>query len=165
MKKLLQRNKLVKYPFSNSSLSKLIGVHPRMVDFAFTLADIIDFKIIYGKRTDLEQNKLFLQGKSSKDGYKKKSNHQAKEDGFAYALDILPLPRGINMYLDDGTEDDLRWAQFDGLCHGVAFMMGITIRTGFKWRSCMMSSLERDVRDNTFPDGNHVEFVQDGIRS
>ena len=149
----------MKYPYSKSSQDKLIGVHPLLVKFAYKLAEVLDCKIVYGVRTDEEQHQLLLAGKSSKDGYKKKSNHQPKEDGFGYALDILPLPRGVNMYLDDGVEDDLRWAQFDGLCHGIAHSMGIKIRTGFKWRDNIMDSLARDERDNTFPDGNHVELV------
>lgn len=161
MNELIERNKTIRYPFSKSSLKKMEGIHPRMIDFAFVLADIIDFKIVYGKRTDMEQHKLFLDGKSSRDGYEKKSDHQAKEDGFAYAFDILPLPEGVNMYLDDGSEDNIRWGQFDGLCHGVAHMMGMEIRTGFKWRNNMMDSLARSERSNSLPDGNHVAFVRD----
>ena len=84
---------------------------------------------------------------SSKDVYKEKSTHQVKDDGLCDALDILPLPMGINMYLDDGTEDDLRWAQFDGACHMLASKMGIKIKTGFKWRSNLMDSLARPERD------------------
>jgi hypothetical protein len=63
------------------------------------------------------------------------------------------------MYLDDGSEDNIRWGQFDGLCHGIAHMLGIQVRTGFKWRATMMESLQRAERENTLPDGNHVELV------
>ena len=159
MEELLIKNKTVKYPFSKSSLEKLIGVHPKLVNFAFTLADIIDIKIVYGVRKDAEQMQLFKEGKSTKDGLKNRSAHQIKNDLLGYALDILPLPKGVNMYLDDGNEDNIRWGQFDGLCHGVAFMLGMTIRTGLKWRSSMMKSLERAERENTLPDGNHVELI------
>lgn len=159
MKILNYRNSKVKYPYSNSSLKKLINVHPSMIDFAFELANVIDCKIVYGIRTDEEQMKLFVDGKSSFDGVTKKSNHQPKEDDFGYALDILPLPKGVNMYLDDGSEDNIRWGQFDGLCHGIAYKLGIKIRTGFKWRSNIMDSLARNERDNTLPDGNHVELI------
>lgn len=159
MTSLIEKNKKVKYPYSESSLKKLMGVHPLMVDFAFELANVLDSKLIYGVRLDEEQYELFLAGKSTKDGYENKSAHQKKADGYGYALDILPLPKGVNMYLDDGTEDDLRWAQFDGLCHGIAYKLGITVRTGFKWRNNIMDSLSRPQRDNTLPDGNHVELV------
>ena len=159
MQELLWMNSKVKYKYSTSSLEKLVGVHPKMVEFAFELANVIDCKIVYGVRSDEEQNALYKAGRSSKDGYVNKSNHQKKADGYGYALDILPLPRGINMYLDDGSEDNIRWGQFDGLCHGIAHMLGIQVRTGFKWRATMMESLQRAERENTLPDGNHVELV------
>ena len=153
------RNKTVKYPYSRNSLLMLIGVRPELVEFFFVLADIVDLRLVSGVREDEEQHQKFLRGESKKDGYKDKSNHQRKEDGFGYAIDALPLPKGINMYQDDGSEDNIRWGQFDGLCHGVAFMLGIKIRTGFKWRSTMMASLERPERENTLPDGNHIEYI------
>lgn len=156
---LLRLNKTVEYPYSKSSLKNLLGVEPELVLFAFDLSNVIDNKIVSGVRTDPEQIQMFKDGKSTRDGIIKKSKHQKKKDGFGHALDILPLPVGVNMYLDDGSEDNIRWAQFDGLCHGIAHKRGITIRTGFKWRSNMMDSLQREERNNTLPDGNHVEIV------
>jgi len=149
----------MKYPYSKSSIKKLEGVHPDMVRFAYELTEVIDCKIIYGIRTDEEQMQLFKDGKSTFDGVTKKSNHQPKEDGYGYALDILPLPKGVNMYDDKDPENKLRWAQFDGLCQGIAHKLGIKIRTGFKWRSDMMSSLQRNESENTLPDDNHIELV------
>lgn len=149
----------LKYPYSKSSIRKLQGVHPDMVRFAYELAQVIDCKIVYGVRSDMEQYKLYLEDKSSFDGKVKKSNHQKKSDGYGYALDILPLPKGVNMYDDKDTENKLRWAQFDGLCQGIAHKLGIKIKTGFKWRSDMMSSLQRNESENTLPDGNHVELI------
>ena len=156
---LHDRNSHVKYPFSESSLAKLDGVHPDLIDFAFTLADVVDCKIVYGVREDEEQHELYLNGRSTFDGYEKKSKHQRNSDGYGHAIDILPLPNGVNMYLDDGSEDNIRWGQFDGACHVIAYFLGIRIRTGFKWRDTLMASLERPERDNTLPDGNHVELV------
>lgn len=152
-------NQKVKYPYSEKSLSKLYRVHNHLILFAFELADVIDCKLIYGRREDAEQIQLFKEGKSTLDGIIEKSEHQPKDDGLCYALDILPLPRGVNMYDDSDPENKLRWAQFDGLCHGIAHSIGIKVRTGFKWRSNMMDSLARAERDNTLPDGNHVELI------
>lgn len=159
MDELEKRNKKVKYPYSRSSLKKLLGIHPKLIDLFFMLANIIDLKLVSGVRTDPEQIQMFKEKRSSKNGVTEKSNHQVKEDGYGYAIDALPLPKGVNMYLDDGSEDNIRWGQFDGACHAVADMMGIKIRTGFKWRSSLMSSLARAERDNTLPDGNHVEII------
>ena len=152
-------NNSAKYKFSRSSLEKLIGVHPNMVDFAFELANVVDCKIIYGVRTDEEQLSLYNEGKSTFDGITKKSSHQIKADGYGHALDILPLPKGVNMYDDKDQENKLRWAEFNGLCYGIAYKLCIKVKTGFKWRSSMMRSLERDERDNTLPDGNHVQLA------
>lgn len=156
---LQERNELAKYKFSSSSLSKLEGVHPDLVNFVFELANIIDMRLVYGVRTDLEQKELYDQGKSTFDGISKKSAHQKKLDEYGHALDILPLPKGVNMYDDSDPENKLRWAQFDGLCQGVAYKLGIKVKTGFKWRSTIMESLRRDEKENTLPDGNHVELV------
>lgn len=157
---LIERNNLVKFPYSESSLEKLVGVHPDLINLAFELANIIDCKLVYGVRTYPEQFALFQDKKSTFDGINKKSSHQVKEDGFGYALDILPLPVGINMYDDKDEENKIRWGQFDGLCQGIAYKLKIKIRTGFKWRNSMMSSLKRNEKENTLPDGNHVELVK-----
>lgn len=159
MEELLERNLLVKYKYSKKSLKKLIGVHPYLVNFAFELANVIDCRLIYGVRTDAQQLQLFNDGRSTFDGITKKSNHQLKDDGLGYALDILPLPKGVNMYDDANPENKLRWAQFDGLCQGLAYKLNIKIKTGFKWRNTMMKSLKRNESENTLPDGNHVELV------
>ncbi len=149
----------MKYPYSKTSYSKLKKVHPKLIKFAYELAEVIDCKIVYGVRTDEEQNKLFREGRSSKDGYVNKSSHQLKKDGYGYALDILPLPKGINMYNDKDPENKLRWAEFNGLCFGIAHKLGIKIKTGFKWRDNMMDSLKRNESENTLPDGNHIELM------
>ena len=86
-----------KFSFSENSLNKFIGVHPKLVKFMQELIKIspYDFKILAGVRTPEEQNKLYQQGRTTKgpivtkvDGYKQKSNHQPKFDGYGYAIDI-----------------------------------------------------------------------------
>lgn len=85
------------YTLSQTSLDKLKWVHPNLVNFLKELILISpwDFKITAGVRTTEEQNKLYQQGRTTKgikvtkvDGYKQKSNHQIKFDGFGYAVDI-----------------------------------------------------------------------------
>lgn len=86
-----------KFSFGENSLNKFIGVHPKLVEFMQELIKIspYDFKILAGVRTPEEQNKLYQQGRTTKgpivtkvDGYKQKSNHQPKFDGYGYAIDI-----------------------------------------------------------------------------
>lgn len=85
------------FKLSKNSLAKLEGVHPRLVD---VIKEAIkqspyDFVIVQGLRSAEYQNKLYKQGRSTKgsivtncDGYIKKSNHQAKSDGYGYAIDF-----------------------------------------------------------------------------
>ena len=95
------------FNYSKQSLQKLEGVHPDLVKvmkLAITNSPY-DFKITQGVRTGAEQYALYCQGrtilkdkKGNKlgkvtdcDGITKKSNHQAKADGFGYAIDIAIL--------------------------------------------------------------------------
>lgn len=95
------------FSFGEQSLKKLEGVHKDLVK-VMKLAIInspYDFKITNGVRTSAEQYALYCQGRTvltdkkgnklkkvtNCDGITKKSNHQAKADGFGYAVDIALL--------------------------------------------------------------------------
>lgn len=88
------------YKFSDRSLEKLKGVHPKLIEFAERLIKIspYDFCITQGVRTVEQQQKLYAQGRTTPgkivtncDGIKHKSNHQVKNDGLGYAFDIAIL--------------------------------------------------------------------------
>ena len=85
------------YTLSQTSLDKLKGVHPNLVNFMKELIkeSPFDFKITCGVRTAEEQNHEYQKGRTlpgikvtKVDGYKQKSNHQVKYDGLGYAVDI-----------------------------------------------------------------------------
>ncbi len=85
------------YIFSRNSLNRLKGVSPKLVELAKKVITIspFDFLIVAGLRTAEEQNKLYQQGRTipgpkvtNCDGYKNKSRHQAKSDGYSHAIDI-----------------------------------------------------------------------------
>ena len=95
------------FSFGEKSLKKLEGVHKDLVKvmkLAITNSPY-DFKITDGVRTSAEQYALYCQGRTvltdkkgnklkkvtNCDGITKKSNHQAKADGFGYAVDIALL--------------------------------------------------------------------------
>ena len=87
------------YVLSKSSLEKMKNVHPKLVDVIKTAIENspYDFRITAGARTAEEQNYLYQQGRTRAgqrvtncDGYKAKSNHQIKSDGFGHAVDIFP---------------------------------------------------------------------------
>lgn len=93
------------YKLSNRSKSRLEGIHPVLIliieegikDSPF------DFGIpqFGGLRTAEDQNMLYQKGRelpgsivTNTDGYIKKSNHQAKEDGLGHAFDIYAYVNG-----------------------------------------------------------------------
>jgi len=82
-----------------TSLSNLKGIHPRLVK-AITEAIAntpVPFIITEGVRTTERQKELYAQGRimpgpvvTNCDGLVDKSNHQLKEDGYGYAIDLYP---------------------------------------------------------------------------
>ena len=106
------------FSFGEQSLKKLEGVHKDLVKvmkLAITNSPY-DFKITNGVRTSAEQYALYCQGRTvlkdkkgnklvivtNCDGITKKSNHQARADGFGYAIDIAIInhnnPKEITIY-------------------------------------------------------------------
>ena len=97
------------FVLSENSLEKLNGVHPKLVVFMEELIkeSPYDFKITCGVRTAEEQNREYQKGRtvlydsngnkqpkvSWCDGYKLKSKHQVKVDGYGYAVDIAVLEK------------------------------------------------------------------------
>ena len=91
------------YRFSRTSEKRLMYLHTNLQKFFIELLKIspYDFSISQGVRSAEEQNKLYQQGRTVQgkiitncDGYKIKSKHQAREDGFGYAGDIVILVNG-----------------------------------------------------------------------
>ena len=105
------------FNLSDVSLEKMKGVHPNVVNFMKELIKETqyDFKITCGVRTAEEQNHEYQKGRtilydsngnkqpkvSWCDGYKLKSKHQIKIDGYGYAVDIAVLEK--EKYTDKKT--------------------------------------------------------------
>jgi peptidoglycan L-alanyl-D-glutamate endopeptidase CwlK len=95
--------------FGKTSLKNLEGVHPKLVLLMKTaiLTTPIDFSITDGVRTTEMQKKLYAKGRSApgdivtySDGVINKSNHQAKPDGYCYAVDLYPYVNGAIDFID-----------------------------------------------------------------
>lgn len=85
------------YEFSESSIKKMKGLHPKLILFFGEVLKIskYDFGLTAGIRTAEVQNKLYQIGRTlpgkivtNCDGYKNKSRHQATEEGTGNAGDI-----------------------------------------------------------------------------
>ena len=87
-----------KYELSEMSKAYFKNVHPYLVEVitAAITDSPYDFRITAGARTAEEQNALYQMGRTRKgaivtkaDGYRNKSNHQIKADGYGHAVDIF----------------------------------------------------------------------------
>lgn len=100
------------YQFGKRSLDNLVGVHPNLVKVlkASITDSPVDFTITEGVRTTQKQREYYSWGRTKKnpntgkmtkvtyaDGIKRKSNHQPKDDGYGYAVDLYP-------YFDDKVQ-------------------------------------------------------------
>lgn len=92
---------MMAYKLGTRSKNNLKGVHPDLVKVVEKAIGLTtqDFTVIEGVRTTKRQQELYAQGRTAPgnivtnaDGVKKKSNHQAKADGYGHAVDIVPYP-------------------------------------------------------------------------
>jgi peptidoglycan L-alanyl-D-glutamate endopeptidase CwlK len=113
------------YKWSDRSLQRLNGVHPELVAvitlalYAFSDDDIT---VNCGMRTKSEQREMVERGASQT----MNSMHLVQDDGFAHAVDLIPLP------VD--WED---WAKFERMADAVkkaASMLNIDITWGGDWQ-------------------------------
>ena len=147
------------FSLSNRSKGKLEGVHPEMVSVVERAIELtkIDFGVIYGMRTQEEQQKLFDAGKSQT----MKSKHLTGD-----AVDLMAYVDGkasweLNLY--DDLADAMKWA---------ATEEGVVVRWGAAWHiddistwdgtmeEAMMAyiDLRRSEGRRPFIDGPHFEL-------
>lgn len=134
---------------SERSEKTLLGVHPDLVRLVKAAIENtpVDFTVVQGVRTAEYQNGLYQQGRTKpgikvtdKDGYKKKSNHQAKADGYGHAVDIYPFYDGIvqtGYGLDKAAEKVLiaRQILLGSHIKAEAKRLKISITWGGDWKS------------------------------
>ena len=128
--------------FSQRSIEALKGVHPDMVKLMTESIkeSPFDFTITEGVRTIARQQQLYAQGRTAKgiivtnvDGVKKKSNHQPKEDGFGYAVDLYPFYNGSVQVQDKDVIPRLKAIAIH--IKAVAKCLGISITWGGDFKS------------------------------
>ena len=84
------------FMMSDASRKELRGVHPVLCEIAETAMSLcaVDFKITEGVRSGERQARLYKEGTSPV----KESMHEAKADGFGYAVDVIALPTSAGSY-------------------------------------------------------------------
>jgi peptidoglycan L-alanyl-D-glutamate endopeptidase CwlK len=121
------------------SLETLHGVHPDLVKLMHEAIKEtpVDFTITDGGRTTEQQKALYAKGRTkpggkvtNADGVIKKSNHQAKKDGYFHAVDLYPYIYGKVDYNDEHDKLPIIAAHI----MGVARKLGIKIGWGGLWK-------------------------------
>lgn len=124
--------------FSKRSIDNLNGIHPDMVKIMHEAIRTtpVDFTITDGVRTVEQQQKLYAQGRTAPgavvtncDGIKSKSNHQAKADGYGYAVDLYPYVNGKVQ-----VNDVANLSRIAAHIKAVAGRLGIKIEWGGDWK-------------------------------
>lgn len=139
-----------KYVLSDASIEKMKGVHPKLIELMKkAIGDSpYDFKIVQGLRTAEYQNSLYQQGRTRPgkivtklDGYNRKSNHQAKADGYGHAVDIAVCgyydQNGNYVKYTTDTEmfDNKKLVEISRHVKAVAKEMGLEIVWGGDWKT------------------------------
>lgn len=124
--------------FSQRSLENLKGIHPdlqKLMQLSIQSTPV-DFTITDGLRTAAKQQALYAQGRTAPgkivtnaDGIKSKSNHQAKSDGYGYAVDLYPYVNG-KVQVNDVANINRIAAHIKS----VAQANGIRIQWGGDWK-------------------------------
>lgn len=145
--------------FSVESQQKRATVDKRLRLVLNLAIELIDFSIIFGRRTAEEQQKLFQEGRSKLDGITKRSMHQADPPDLAKAVDIAPYP--VRWPDEQGIprgEVEHRVKRFHvlaGVILGVGHAEGIALRWGGDW------DRDWEYNDQSFHDLGHFELVED----
>lgn len=128
------------FKFGTRSLKSLKGIHPDLNKVLTKSIETspVDFTITDGLRTTAQQKALYAKGRTTSgsivtnaDGVKNKSNHQAKSDGYGYAVDLYPYYNGSVQVNDDKTLIN----KIAPHIKKVAKEMGINIEWGGDWKS------------------------------
>jgi peptidoglycan LD-endopeptidase CwlK len=128
--------------FGKQSLKSLEGQHPDLIKVMMeAIKDSpVDFTITDGGRTVAMQQDLYAKGRTkpggivtNADGVKNKSNHQAKADGYYYAVDLYPYVNGSIDFNDKAN----RLKIIADHIKATAKRLGINIGWGGDWKSIL----------------------------
>lgn len=163
------------FSFGKTSLQNIAALHPdlKAVITEALSTSPVDYGVLNlgGARTADQQHELWLQGRglpgkivTDKDGIRNKSNHQLKDDGLGYAVDLVPwVSRSFTW----------NWEHFYPMIKAVALVArksGVSLRWGGVWdrklEELNVDDLEGEVaaycKRHPGPDhidGPHLEYL------
>lgn len=132
--------------FSRKSLDKLNTCHPDLIRLMKEVVKDFDITVIYGRRTNEEQAKLFKEGKSKLGAGKSKHNKNP-----SLAVDVVPY-FSSKPHIDWSDKAVPDFSYMCGFIAKTALDLEIKIRLGCKWD-------EPQIRDSRFRDYAHIELV------
>ena len=130
------------YTFGSKSKARLKTCHPDLVKLANMAITYVDFSVIYGHRTEDEQNKIYKQGYSQLQWPESKHNYYP-----SHAIDFMPYPVNWN--------DRERFTLVGSVFKGLSIAMDIPIIWGGDWDN------DGELADNNFDDLGHIELDEE----
>lgn len=127
--------------FSKRSLKEIETCHPDLQKILHEAIKYFDFAVTCGHRGKEDQNRAFAEGKSKLKWPNSKHNKVP-----AMAVDCAPFP------IDWNKRHEFYFMQ--GLFLGIATQMGIKIRLGIDFNN------DKNLRNDSFVDGPHIELVE-----
>ncbi len=135
-----------KYSFSKRSREKLESAHPDLQRLFNEVIKIFDCTIIFGHRTEEEQEEQFRLGHTSLHYPRSKHNGEP-----SLAIDAVPYYANHIPHID--WEDWDKFYYFAGIVKGIAHGLGIGIIFGGDWDG------DNELKDQTWFDLPHYELL------
>lgn len=144
-----------KFKFSQFSLDRLEGVHPKLVMIVSEVMamGVMDFRVVEGVRTVSRQKELVAAGKSKT----MLSKHLVQRDGFGHAVDLFPYPVDMEKVNKGDSREISRFGVLAGLVKAVAFSHNVKVTWGADWDG------DGETLDHTFFDGPHFQIELDEV--
>jgi hypothetical protein len=136
--------------WSASSQAKLATCHPDLQMLATTVLGIHDCTVVYGRRDEATQNRLFADGKTKKQFPNSKHNPNP-----SMAIDLAPYVPTVNLY-------DFQYSlYFAGIVLGTADQLYATgkMQHRVRWGGNWSVQRDRNYKLNSFYDGLHFELI------
>ena len=134
--------------FSNKSLNKLETCDARLITLMEAVVRFQDCTILYGTRSEEQQNELYNKGNSKVQYPNSKHNSYP-----SLAVDVAPYP----IPKDWGETEKKEWVkfyQFAAIVIYEARRLGLNLRWGGNWDG------DNDYTDQTFDDLVHFELIE-----
>lgn len=141
-----------KFKFSQFSLDRLEGVHPKLVMIVSEVMamGVMDFRVVEGVRTVSRQKELVAAGKSKT----MLSKHLVQRDGFGHAVDLFPYPIDMGKVNKGDFRECGRFAVLAGLVKAVSHSHNVNITWGGDWDG------DGETLDHTFMDFPHIQIEE-----